>query len=377
MYNYTDLEAMDDSQLREVAESNGIKKINLDDKENLVYEILDKQARDVAAATSSVTNGRGRKNKKEAKDENAAAPQKQKKNSAEAAAAQAEQPAEQPKRRGRKPKNQTAEPAENAETAVEAKAEMPAAPAVESAAEPVAADPQQAQGEQQPKRRRGRPPRNPQPEAEANATENQDATSDNKAEAAGSEIIADNSDRMLPAPSEQPENEAKAQESATNNVPEAAPTQEERPSHGVFIRPGKALDEAEEGMTQPDNGMHPKRDFRPKDSSFGSFFPVQEAALLPPFSAGKGSETYTRSPASARRSNRTRRAGNGKTAAGARKTRRTATRTSSLNSGRSRCRPITSTALSKPQAYSKSCPRATASSAQATTTISLRPTMYS
>lgn len=72
MYNYTELEAMDDTQLKEVAQSNGIKKINLDDKENLVYEILDKQARDVAATSNAAgATGKGRKNKKDVNEDKA------------------------------------------------------------------------------------------------------------------------------------------------------------------------------------------------------------------------------------------------------------------------------------------------------------------
>jgi len=63
MYNYSELEAMDDSQLREVAQTNGIKKINLDDKENLVYEILDKQARDVASSSTANTPQKNRRGK--------------------------------------------------------------------------------------------------------------------------------------------------------------------------------------------------------------------------------------------------------------------------------------------------------------------------
>ncbi len=63
---------MDDSQLREVAQTNGIKKINLDDKENLVYEILDKQARDVAASSTANTPQKPSRQKesKDVKDEN-------------------------------------------------------------------------------------------------------------------------------------------------------------------------------------------------------------------------------------------------------------------------------------------------------------------
>ena len=69
MYNLSELYEMDDSRLREVAESIGIKKINTDDKETLVYQILDKQAVDVASASASTaTNGKNRRNKKDGKE---------------------------------------------------------------------------------------------------------------------------------------------------------------------------------------------------------------------------------------------------------------------------------------------------------------------
>jgi transcription termination factor Rho len=49
MYNITELDTMSDAQLKEVAESLGIKKINLDQRQDLVYNILDQQAINKAA----------------------------------------------------------------------------------------------------------------------------------------------------------------------------------------------------------------------------------------------------------------------------------------------------------------------------------------
>jgi len=53
MYNFDELNRMDDERLQEAAKAIGIKKINLTDKEGLVYEILEKQARDHAASASA------------------------------------------------------------------------------------------------------------------------------------------------------------------------------------------------------------------------------------------------------------------------------------------------------------------------------------
>lgn len=58
MYNYNELEAMDDSQLREIGLSHGIKKIDSSDKESIIYDILEQQARDVAAtSTANIAKG--------------------------------------------------------------------------------------------------------------------------------------------------------------------------------------------------------------------------------------------------------------------------------------------------------------------------------
>ena len=51
---------------------------------------------------------------------------------------------------------------------------------------------------------------------------------------------------------------------------------DERPRHGVFIRPGQSpdmLSQNADSTPAQETQQQPKRDFRPKDSSFGSFFP--------------------------------------------------------------------------------------------------------
>lgn len=279
MYNYSELEAMDNSQLREVAESNGIKKINLEDKENLVYEILDKQARDVAAATSSATNNNGRKNKKAAKDDNKPKAAKQKK-TADNEDSLTEQPAEQqPKRRGRKPKVQL-EADMTGETAATDDENAEVTSVATATAEPAQAEAQQSQGEQQPKRRRGRPPRNLQP-ATSISPETEEVKSENAPEKDESQNDKpENIEQPLSLP-RQNENAASTDSPSSENEenPNEQPTdglmqqpQEDRPRHGVFIRPGRQMETGDQDMSQ--DGYQPaKRDFRAKDSSFGSFFP--------------------------------------------------------------------------------------------------------
>mgnify|MGYP001117199889 CR=1 FL=1 len=87
MYNITELNDMPDDQLKAVAEGMGLKKIDLSDKEGLVYRILDQQAIDRAAATTA-----------------------KRKKAAEAAAMNEDK---QPKKRGRKKKETQAEQAQS------------------------------------------------------------------------------------------------------------------------------------------------------------------------------------------------------------------------------------------------------------------------
>lgn len=286
MYNYNELEAMDDSQLREIGLSHGIKKIDSSDKESIIYDILEQQARDVAA-TSTANIAKGRRKKDNNKEDKPQSASKQKKNNpdeqpqpAEAAAAQ---PTEQPaKRRGRKPK---AENAQNQQNQDAANAPAPEAQAQETAPQQEAAtteqpvgEAQQEQGEQQPKRRRGRPPRNPRPEdtnaaapVAENATEN-----NNNAEAAEGDVQSSEPKGFLPAASDSNADTDNTQENQPAAESAEGQPKEERPRHGVFIRPGQSPDmigPAPDNDNRPDGQQQPKRDFRPKDSSFGSFFP--------------------------------------------------------------------------------------------------------
>ena len=282
MYNYSELEAMDDSQLREVAQTNGIKKINLEDKENLVYEILDKQARDVAASSTANASQKNRRNKKDTADVKEDNPQKtprKKKEEPKTApdqeapktpAQNGDQP--QPKKRGRKARS--ASEADNpADTA--ATAETAAAEPQESApmASQGSAEGQQTQGEQQPKRRRGRPPRNAQAVQGEEASQNTAAEKQNDETSTETTPVAEEINR------EEPRNDSPVPADTSKQLPapeEPAPqqTQEERPRHGVFIRPGQPADQPQDSESQIERlQQQPKRDFRPKDSSFGSFFP--------------------------------------------------------------------------------------------------------
>ena len=127
MYNITDLENMPDAELRKAAEDLGIKKINIDQRQELVYNILDQQAINKAAedAQKPVKPRRGRRPNAE--------------KAAEDATRTDEKPA--PKKRGRKKKSeiaaaQAAEAATGAaETTAQPTAQAPKQPAAEATPE--------------------------------------------------------------------------------------------------------------------------------------------------------------------------------------------------------------------------------------------------
>ncbi len=52
MYNISELNAMSDAELKGVADSMGLKKVDLADRDGTVYRILDQQAIDLASSAS-------------------------------------------------------------------------------------------------------------------------------------------------------------------------------------------------------------------------------------------------------------------------------------------------------------------------------------
>ncbi|MDE6309658.1 MAG: Rho termination factor N-terminal domain-containing protein, partial [Muribaculaceae bacterium] len=144
MYNIADLNAMGDNELKSIAESMGLKKIDLSHKDELVYSILDQQAID-HAANAAERKPRQQKNKKE----NATQAQPEAQNAKAAT------------RRGRPPK------AKDADAPTDNEQQLPALP-LQPIVEPAAEAPIQKAEEQPtdipdtPKPRRGRPPKNRQ-----------------------------------------------------------------------------------------------------------------------------------------------------------------------------------------------------------------------
>ncbi len=261
MYNLEELFKMDEAALQNVARETGVSKIDGADQESLVYAILDKQAYDHAASAASTPEKGGRARKERTprkKEKDAAAAQKADTPDAAGTSETQEAPASQPKKRGRKPKQEKAAE-ENTAANPEATDEQVASPAAE---EPAPAP--------QPKKR-GRKPKQQEP-ADKPA---QPAT---EAEQSPAEETAGDMVQLLPAPVPADEKGGDGNENGASNGGD----EEQRPRHGVFIRPGQPLPgEEPEGAASGEmgDGQGPRqpqqrRDFRPgKDAAFGSFFP--------------------------------------------------------------------------------------------------------
>lgn len=236
MYNIADLNAMTESELKGIAESMGMKKVDALSQEDLVYKILDQQAEDIVAASAVEKKKKASKEPKTPKNNE---PKKKKK-----------QPAQQPVAEPSAPVVQDS-PADGAETAQS-----------QPTAEP-------------PRRRRGRPSKE-QLAAEAAALQNQpkdqDAT-DEKVEPVVEperelpphvEAADDNDHRdimTLVAPLPATEVTVSGEEPSATDEPKAVEEQAQE----------QELPVDENQPVAPQQGK--KRDFRPgKDSSFGSFF---------------------------------------------------------------------------------------------------------
>ncbi len=223
MYSINDLDAMNDGQLKELADSMGLKKTDSLQKQDLIYKILDQQAIDSAAARAA-----------EAKNEKA-----------------------EPKKRGRKKATPAAE-AEKAEKPEKAakKTKNADTPATESAA-PAPEQPAAEAPEQPAKRRRGRPSKK---DIEQAAAQQPDNAPEPTPEVAQPEPAA--------VPEPQPEPEKPAQD-----TPADAPA-EESPAENT-------TDRAENPESTHPQQQQQRRDFRPT-GDFSSFFPRGEGRKFVP-----------------------------------------------------------------------------------------------
>ncbi len=272
MYNISDLGAMSDDELKGVAESMGLKKINIADRDDTMYKILDQQAIDMAANATEKkrrqpkdvkpkqTKGQGKKVKEspapveqaepaESANATSATPDASVKTDAVAAPAQ-------PKKRGRKSKAEIA--AAKAEMAAKVEAASDVAAGVEPGSDAVEAPSNEsgavvdAPSVEKPARgRRGR---------KSQSAKQEQTVAQNTA------LPAEAADMKQPV-----DNTAEPVSAVADEAPKMAESQSIEPA-----------DNRNEDNGEQEPKQQPRRDFRPKDTSLTSFFPRSEGRKFVP-----------------------------------------------------------------------------------------------
>lgn len=243
MYNISDLSAMSEQELKTVAESMGMKKIDTSDKDALVYQILDQQAIDAAA-----TGAASKRASRQSKDKKEAAPRKRKQN-VEAASAEvpaAETAVEESKSKQKKDKKKEAKPQPDNEPASVADAP----------------------------KRRGR-------KAKGNDTADVETQENDAVEI--KPVQKRQRRQRMEAP--KPVEEVAAQlplelpaEDENAPMPEIISEKTEQATEAEVAEQRPQIEE-----NQPQQQNKPRRDFRPqKDSSLGEFFPRSEGRKFVP-----------------------------------------------------------------------------------------------
>lgn len=254
MYNIADLNAMSPEQLKDIASSMGLKKVDINDKNSLVFGILDKQAEDMVAsaaekkrnsakdqpsAKKSNAKKQPRENKSAADTDKSSDKNSEKKAAAAVPAEAAETPA--PKKRGRKSK---------AQLAAEAAAAAAAQTSQEAAPQPVE-------------------PAAVRPAAAADDSSADKPRRQRRQRSKGDEATADDESAQKAV---EPETEAPAE-----NLP--APRQILAEA-SAELAPASVPAEPAQANSQP--RQQQQRDFRPKDTSLTSFFPRSEGRKFVP-----------------------------------------------------------------------------------------------
>ncbi len=162
MYSFNDLNEMSDSQLRDIARSMGLKKVDATDSEALIYQVLDQQASEAAKTPEPAPKRkRGRKAANEAKATEVKKEEKAEKQ--EETQSQPETEVAEPKPRKKRGRPSAAEKA--AREAMMQQAEKKEAEAKLTEEQPAVQD--NTDNTLQPKRRRGRKAAQPLDETEA------------------------------------------------------------------------------------------------------------------------------------------------------------------------------------------------------------------
>lgn len=275
MYSISELNEMNDSDLKGVAESMGLKKIDMTQKESLIYRILDQQALNMSSDNS------GEKKRRET----AATRQSRKQATAKTSddsAKESDAKAAQPKKRGRKPKAAVAEadsrPADNA-AAADTVAAGEKKSDIDSVQADASAQTKTVEGEAKPKGRRGRKKAVATETAETAASQTDNvtavATEDNNSGEKGAANAADVVDTAAVGVVTE-RSAANDNAEQTNNAPADADNSQNQ-NNGTDKNNGQNNQQG-----QQNNQQGRRRDFRANDSSLSTFFPRSEGRKFVP-----------------------------------------------------------------------------------------------
>lgn len=243
MYNISDLNAMSESELKSIAESMGMKKIDSTPKDDLIYRILDQQAIDMAASATE----KKRRATKESK------PRKEKSADKSAQEIKVQEKANKQKEKAPEEVKSSDEQQVQAPETDVVKVASQSAP--EETPQPVA-------------NKRGRKKKQPAAAEEPVKVENMEAES--VPTPMPDEDDHDDLTLIAPLPKEMPVAETSPVE---NKISEDAPAEEKTQQQPA------ATSEPQESQQGAEKS---KMDFRPKDSAFGSFFPRSEGRKFVP-----------------------------------------------------------------------------------------------
>lgn len=243
MYNISDLNAMSESELKSIAESMGMKKIDSTPKDDLIYRILDQQAIDMAASATE----KKRRATKESK------PRKEK--SADKSAQEIKVPEKANKQKEKAP--------EEVKSSDEQQVQAPETDVVKAASQSAPEETPQPSAN-----KRGRKKKQPAAAEETAKVENMEAES--VPTPMPDEDDHDDLTLIAPLPKEMPVAETAPVE---NKISEEAPAEEKAQQQPA------ATSEPQESQQGAEKS---KMDFRPKDSAFGSFFPRSEGRKFVP-----------------------------------------------------------------------------------------------
>lgn len=263
---------MPDDRLKEVGESMGLKKINIANREELIYRILDQQAIDLSAnAPEEQPRRRGRKprNQNSADQQVASAPAPEQTGDATP---------DEPKRRGRKPGNRQTTAATETAAAPTEQPESPLQPQAETGNE---TDGNQEKPNQ---KRRGRKPKNNKPDNNENndnaaSTPQFAANLDEIEPSFMAEIIDSDSNQPLQLPAASTEAVPALLAETNNSTPQGPKIQTDdkttdtTPANNTDTPLPSPNPSASQPQNQPRQANGPRVFGRKVDESFGAFFP--------------------------------------------------------------------------------------------------------